>query len=291
MRARSGLVAMTCAAILVLVCARATALAQARARPSMLARDRWSVAGASSAAQVAPIEDARISPPRLRRLPAWSAPLLSAVVPGAGQAVVGQERFVAYAATEGFFWVEFLKNRAEANRQRRTYRELANRVARGSFSDAAPDGDWDYYERLEHYLESGVYSQGGPLVVPETDESTFNGAVWLLARRTYFANPTLPPARDTPQYQAALAFYERRAARPEFRWSWRNAQLEQDVYRRTINKANDGFRRATTDLSVILANHILSAVDAFGSVRLQLHGSAMSGYRAQVTIPLGGTSK
>ena len=281
------LVAMGAVTMAVSIAGPVALRAQGGAAPLLIAHERSMDAQAVGRA---PDASRRISPPGMRRLPAWSAPLLSAVVPGAGQAAIGQERFVAYAATEGFFWVEFLKNKAEANRQRRTYRELANRVARGAFVSAPQDGDWDYYERLEHYLESGVYTQGGPDVVPETDETTFNGAVWLLARRTYFANPTIPPARDTPAFQAALAFYQRRAARPEFRWSWRNAQLEQDVYRRTINKANDGFRRATSDLSVILANHILSAVDAFGSVRLQLHGSATSGYRAQVTIPLGNRS-
>jgi UPF0042 nucleotide-binding protein len=75
-------------------------------------------------------------------------------------------------------------------------------------------------------------------------------------------------ASSNPNYAEALAYYESRAIPQAYGWSWRNAQLEKDVYIRTIGRSNDAYRRATTDLVALIANHLLSAVDAFASVRL-----------------------
>ena len=206
-------------------------------------------------------------------LPAWSAPIASAVLPGAGQAVLHQQRFLAYLAVEGFVWLQYFKDVRDMHQQRSAYRSLAAEVARQPFTPQPAVGDWDYYERMEHYLESGVYSLNGSTtdVQPESDETTYNGAMWALARNNFWPNPARPPAVGSPEYQHALAFYESRATTPEYRWSWRNAQLEQDLYRKRINKANDAVRRATADLGLILANHVLSAVDAFATLQLQLH--------------------
>jgi hypothetical protein len=110
-----------------------------------------------------------------------------------------------------------------------------------------------------------VYSLNGSStdVQPETDENTYNGAMWALARSNFWPDPGAPPPTTSAEYQHALQFYESRAVPPDYRWSWRNAQLEQDLYRKRINKANDAVRRSTSDLGIILANHVLSAVDAF----------------------------
>ncbi len=221
------------------------------------------------------------------RIPPWTAPIASAIVPGAGQAVLGQQRSVAYLALEAFVWLQYFKDQRDWRQQRAAYRGLAATVARSPFSASTPVGDWAYYESMEHYLESGVYSITGSTanVVPETNESTYNGAMWLLARENYWPDPTVAPPTSSAEYQAALKFYEGRAVRPEYRWSWRNAQLEQDLYRRTINKANDAVRRATSDLGIILANHVLSMVDAFTAWRLQATAGAGSDYRVGLVVP------
>lgn len=240
-----------------------------------------------------------VAPPRARRgvdaalrvprfdLPAWTAPLASAVVPGVGQAVLRQQRAVAYLAVEAFVWLQYFKDRRDWRQQRTAYRDLAGRVARSPFSADPAVGAWDYYERMEHFLESGVYSLSGSLtdVQPESDESTYNGAMWLLARRNFWPNPSIAPPVSSPEYQHALQFYESRAVRPGYRWSWRNAQLEQDLYRRTINKANDAVRRATSDLGVLLANHVLSAVDAFAVLQLRASQSARGDLQLEWRIP------
>jgi hypothetical protein len=221
-------------------------------------------------------------------IPPWTAPIASAILPGAGQAVLHQQRFLAYLAVEGFVWLQYLKDQRDWRQQRAAYRNLAAQVARSPFTSNAPVGTWPYYEEMEHYLESGVYSLSGSStnVQPETDESTFNGAMWLLARQNFWPNPAVAPPVNSPQYQQALQFYESRAVQPGYRWSWRNAQLEQDLYRRTINKANDAVRRATSDLGIILANHVLSTVDAFATLQLRVTAGAGSDYRVGLTVPV-----
>ena len=226
-----------------------------------------------------------IEPDAPRRSP-WYTPLASAARPGAGQAVLRQDRFVAYMAVEGYFWLRYFADRREARREREAYRQLANDVARAFYSDAKPVGDFEYYERMEQYIESGVYDviPGGTLQ-PETDTTTFNGSVWLLARRTYWTNPELPPDPGSEAYLRAEALYQDRAIAPEFRWSWRDAQLEQDLYRRTISRSNEAFRRSVQDLGVVLANHVLSTVDAYVSVRLQRSVSEPDRFGATLTVP------
>jgi hypothetical protein len=221
------------------------------------------------------------------RIPTWTAPLASALLPGVGQAVLGQQRAVAYLALEGFVWLQYFKDQQDWRQQRAAYRDLAARVARSPFTSNPAVGDWAYYETMEHFLESGVYSLTGSMtnVQPETNESTYNGAMWLLARKNYWAAPATPPPTSSVEYQRALQFYEMRAVPPQYRWSWRNAQLEQDLYRRTINKANDAVRRATSDLGIILANHVLSMVDAFATWRLQASQGPRSDYRVGWVVP------
>lgn len=216
----------------------------------------------------------------------WWTPLASAALPGAGQAVLKQDRFVAYMAVEGYFWLRFFADRREGLRQRDAYRQLADDVARAYFTGDKPVGNFEYYERMEHFIESGVFDAvpGGSLE-PETDTTTFNGSIWLLARRTYWTDPNAPPPPDSPAYLRAEALYRDRAVLPEYRWSWRDAQLEQDLYRRTISRSNEAFRRAVQDLGVVLANHVLSTVDAYVAVRLQRSATPGRDYGLSITIP------
>ena len=208
--------------------------------------------------------------PRPPAEPAWWMPLASAAVPGAGQALLRQDRFIAYATVEAVAWLRFGAERREGRRQRRAYRDLANRVARTWFSTEFPSGDFEYYERMQHYVESGVFDENplSPEIEPELDTLTFNGSLWLLARRTYWEHPDLVPDPGSAAYASATAFYLERAVRPDFRWSWRNAQLEHDLYRRTISESNEASRQAVQALGIVLANHVLSTVDAYVTLRL-----------------------
>lgn len=186
------------------------------------------------------------------------AAVSSAVVPGAGQFILGNDRFVAYAAVEFLTWLKYAKDVREKAQSEASFRDIARRVARANFSSSPPDGNWTYYEAMRDYLESGNYSLSDTQVVPETDPTTFNGYTWQVARNTN-ADPA-----------AQLAYYVAHAAHPDFRWSWRNAQLQYDQFVRTTENRNDAARAMTRDLTIIGLNHVLSLVDAFATFRLEV---------------------
>ncbi len=215
------------------------------------------------------------------------APVASLVLPGLGQAVLHQDRFVAYLALEAWGVLEFANQRTEAKRQQNRYRGMARDVARALYGPTRPVGAWAYYESMEHYLESGVFDrQPGGDVDPDLDADTYNGAMWLLARTTYWADPNLAPPTESAQYRHAINFYLDRAVRPEFRWSWRGAQLEQDLYVRTIRRSNTSFRGARAALGAVLANHLLSSVDAFVTLRVEGLEGGGGGFALRGSLPI-----
>jgi hypothetical protein len=240
-----------------------------------------STAGAQSAvpAGIARVTPSGKPPGALLRAPPQTAParpasawavVSSMILPGSGQALLRQERFVPYAAAEAFFLMRYAQHAHDARRERDRYRALAANVARAPFGPNRAHGSFDYYESMEHFVESGVFdASAGSDIDPEPDTTTFNGRLWLLARRTYWRDVNSPPPRDSREWQLAESFYVSRAVGAAFRWSWRDAQLEYDEFRRTIRRSNDAYRDALTDLSVIIANHVLSGVDALISVRLR----------------------
>jgi hypothetical protein len=202
-------------------------------------------------------------------VPTWLRPVASAVAPGSGQLLAGQDRGAAYIAVEALLAIRFLLFHAEGGREGRRYRDLAFTVARGPFNPTVRDTAFEYFEQLEKFIESGPFdTDPGTAFAPPIDEASYNGSIWALARRTFFPNPDSLPDPDSEEFQRALAFYRTRAVGPNFQWSWRNAGLEQDLFRSTIRQSDEAFRDATQQLGLILANHLLSAVDAFVSGRL-----------------------
>jgi len=223
----------------------------------------------------------------LRATP-WAI-LASAVVPGTGQALLSQDRVVAYLAIEAYAWARYAADAREGRDARAAYRNLASEVARRPFSATRPVGDFDYYERMEKFVESGAFDAipGGDLD-PEPDTTTANGAIWLLARQTYWSNPLEPPPRTSPEYEFAEAFYRERAVGSEYRWSWSNARLEYAEFRRTIRRSNNAYRNSLEDLGLVIANHALSMVDAFITVRLRRHvEGGTQRFQLRGSLPLG----
>jgi hypothetical protein len=206
----------------------------------------------------------------------WVRPLASGIVPGTGQLLGGRERGALYLVAEAFLLTRVLSLSAEGRRERDRYRELARVVARAAFAPSEADTVFEYFEQMGRYVESGPFdTDPGPAIVPPADERTYNGQIWALARRTFFPDPDVPPPPDAPEYQRALTFYSSRAIGPNFQWSWRNAGLEQDLYRQTIRESDEAFRHASRGLGLLLANHILSAVDAAITERLARRGGAV----------------
>jgi len=215
---------------------------------------------------------------------AWSI-AASALLPGSGQAILGANRALPYLAVEAFAWTSYLRNTGNYRRRRNGYRDLASRVARSAYSTVRPNGDFEYYERMTHYPEAGRYDlvAGGGLE-PETDSTTYNGAVWLLARRTYWADPTTAPDTTSAEWMRAVAFYRARAYDQLYRWSWTHAPLEYSAFLGLIRESNDANRRALQDLGVIIANHVLSTVDSYITVRLHRERGAKA-FAVEGSIP------
>lgn len=199
----------------------------------------------------------------------WVRPLASALVPGMGQLLGGDARGAVYLVVDAVLLVRFLRFSHEASREGDRFRDLAFVVARGAYAPQARDTTFEYFEQMGRFIESGPFdSDPGPGLTPPEDPLSYNGAIWQLARETFFPDPAAPPDPGSPEYQRALAFYASRAIGPNYRWSWRNAGLEQDVFRQTIRDSDEAFRAASSQLGLLLANHVLSAVDAFITHRL-----------------------
>jgi hypothetical protein len=216
----------------------------------------------------------------------WYAPLASLAIPGLGQAILNQNRALPYIAVEVYAVIEYRSQLTEAKRGRGRYQLLADDVARRFFGTAAPTGQFEYYESMEKFVESGAFDRvpGGD-VDPEIDESTFNGSIWKLARQTYWNDPSVPPPIESAAYSNAVSLYLQRAVRSDFRWSWRDAALEHDLYRRSIRRSNDAFRRARQQLGILLANHLLSMADAFATVRVRYPARSGSSWMVTVELP------
>lgn len=228
----------------------------------------------SARASDAPLTRSGFAPPMRANPSAWAV-ASSLLLPGLGQVMLRQQRFAPYLAAEAFFLTRYAQHSREARRERDRYRSLAANVARAPFGTVIGNGSFEYYESMEHFVESGAYDAllGGE-IDPEPDTTTFNGRIWLLARRTFWRDVRDAPPRDSREWRLAETFYISRAVKPEFRWSWRDAQLQYDEFRRTIRRSNEAYRDALANLSVIIANHALSGVDALVSVRLRARAGA-----------------
>ena len=210
----------------------------------------------------------------LRRSAPWWAPVASAVLPGTGQAVMRQTRAAGYAALELYTWLQLAESQRDARRARGEYRRIARDIARQPCAAPCPDGDWDYYERLENpdFVGSGRFDAvpGGELD-PETTDSTYNGLVWTRARELFFGNRATLPTSD-PAYQRAIAYYRERAYGDAYFWSWRDRQNLLGEYRLTVKRQNSADRATTNAMGVLIGNRVLSLVDAFVTLRVRRLG-------------------
>jgi hypothetical protein len=225
----------------------------------------------SPAGDLIPVGSAFVN---ISNTPEWILPVSSALIPGSGQLLSGHERGVLYLAAEAFLMLRFWSLRSEGRRQRDDFQDLAFSVARAPFRPASRDTVFEYFEAMESYLESGPFStSSGVELVPPTDESTFNGRIWLLARETFLPDPDSPPDTSSDEYQRALDFYRARAIGANFQWSWRDAGLERDLFSQSISRSDDAFRMGTQYLGLVLVNHLVSAIDAFVTQRLASQAS------------------
>ncbi len=199
----------------------------------------------------------------------WVRPVASLVLPGTGQLMAGQDRAAIYFAAELYLIARLLQLNHQAHHEADRFRDLAFDVARAPFDPGPRDTVFEYFETMERFVESGSYDlDPGSAFVPEADPTTYNGSMWLLARRTFWTDPDVPPDPTSVEYQRALQFYQSRAVGPGYLWSWRSAGLEHDEFKQSIRRSDAAFRSAQDRVGLLLANHVLSAVDAMISTRL-----------------------
>ena len=211
-------------------------------------------------------------------------PLASLIVPGSGQLMAGQDRGAVYLAAEVYLLSRYLQLDHQATAEAERYQNLAFDVARRAFQPTQRDTVFEYYEQMERFVESGQYDlDPGSAFEPDDDPRTYNGAVWLLARKTFWADPDVAPPPTSPQYWSALEFYQERAVTENFQWSWREHSLEHQVFRDYVRRSDNAFRRAQSSVGLLLANHLVSAIDALISARM----TAAAGRNAEMQTFVG----
>lgn len=193
----------------------------------------------------------------------------SALLPGAGQRYLGSDRWVPFAAVEVWAWVKYLNHRNRGRELERAYRDLAWDVARRITTSSRKDSVFTYYEAMGHYDQSGQFDIDPQLpgVQPELDSATFNGVQWQRARALFLRG--IPAIPGTAEYEQALAYYRTHAIPGDYAWSWGTNRLERQAFQETITRSDDAFRNATRMMGVILANHVVAAVDALVQARVK----------------------
>jgi hypothetical protein len=202
--------------------------------------------------------------------------LASLALPGAGQYVLKQDRWLPYVAVETWAWLRYVQRRSNARRLSIEYKDLAWSTARRISVGERRDTTFPYYEVLLHFTASGAYDSqpAVPGLQPEFDRSTYNGEQWDLATKLFLPDGA-PAEPGTPAYEAALQYYSTHAIPDQYAFAWNRDQLEQQVYENVINESDAAYRDATRMLGLILANHLTSAVDALISARLRAAGVNM----------------
>lgn len=201
------------------------------------------------------------SPPSL----VWPA-ALSAALPGAGQLTLGRSRGWAHLGVEALGWLLWSDRRGAGADARAAYRDFAWDVGRLQFA-ARVDGDFDYYETLSQWDRSGLFDTDSRTsgIQPEMDPTTYNGSIWSLATRL-FPQPANDP--DPAPRAEALEYYMERAYGDELSWDWTLAQQgARNRFGELIEESDAKYRQATNVMGVILANHVVAAVDAFLAAR------------------------
>jgi len=194
----------------------------------------------------------------------------SALLPGAGQFALGNDRWVPYLALEVWGWLSFLDRRGDARALAADYRDLARFVARRVSVGERRDTIFEYYEAMTHFSASGTFDSDPELegIQPEPDPRTFNGDQWSLARSLFFPGGSNYQPGSIP-YARALDYYLEHAIPPTFTWAWGDSNLEQESFRELIRRSDEAYRSSTQLLGLILVNHLVSAVDALVIGRLQ----------------------
>lgn len=194
-----------------------------------------------------------------------AATSLSALLPGAGQYYLGQQRAWVYLTLEAaglYLWTD---RRRAGSRARDDYRDFAWNEARVQV-EPRREGDFDYYETMSAWDRSGAFDTdpSAPGIQPEMEPGTFNASIWSLAERLFLGAPGTP---SQAAMDRAIAYYEERAYPTDQLWNWESSPGGRVRFGELIEESDARFRQATNVLGAVIANHVVSAIDAFVSAR------------------------
>ena len=220
-----------------------------------------------------------------------NAGLRSLLVPGLGQLALGNRRGWAYAGLELLGWLWYFDRRVKGTDLRREYRDYAWQKARLQ-SGPRVDGDFDYYEVMSQWERSGHFDLdlGREGTQPELNPSYYNGLIWTRALGIFSVGQSSGPG--DPEYESAIRYYEQYAYGTGFLWSWTGTPGGRSTYADIIRKSDDRFRQARNAVGFVIANHLVSAADAFVSGRagldIETHvGPGMGGSGVMLAARLG----
>ncbi len=174
-----------------------------------------------------------------------------------------------YLALETWAWISYANQQSRGRALERRYRDLAWQVARRVCPGVRRDTAFAYYEAMADFHESGAFdmNEGVSGIQPESRQQTYNGQQWVRAKALFLRGFEAPPG--SPEYNRAIEYYSVHAIPAGYCWSWGDSNLEQDAFNRLIDQSDGALRAATRTLGLILANHVVSAIDALISARLQ----------------------
>ncbi|MEK9500094.1 hypothetical protein WI372_03815 [Gemmatimonadota bacterium DH-20] len=193
----------------------------------------------------------------------------AALLPGVTQAMEGRVwQGVLLGLVEAGGWWLYFDARAARDDGRSAYRDLAWTAARGSVRPRVDPG-FEYYEDLLYWSRSGAFdadpSASG--VQPERSPDTFNGRQWQLAAQIFLGGDVAADP-SAPGYGAALEYYTGRAWGEGLTWDWSADPQARERFATLIDEADSAARRASVAAGVVVANHLLSAIEAFVAYRL-----------------------
>ena len=221
--------------------------------------------------------------------------LLSLALPGLGQHRQDKSRKWIFAGLEVVAWSVYLERRSAGGASRNDYRDFAWEQGRLQ-AGTRVDGDFEYYETLSKWTRSGAFDRDAVSsgLQPEEDPATFNGTIWVRAQGIFLGGDGQP---GDPGFAEAVEYYEARAYQAEFLWDWSRSPTDRARLGELISENDSRFRQATTAVGIVMANHLVSAVDAFlGSRGIASQASigfaprrtqVGGGWSARLSVPIG----
>ena len=160
-----------------------------------------------------------------------------------------------------------LDRRVKGTDLRREYRDYAAQKARLQEGPRV-DGDFDYYEVMSQWERSGHFDLDldAKGTQPELNPSYYNGLIWTW--RSASSRSVSPLVRGILSTNRQFATTS--SMLTELAYRVNRTPGGRSTYADIIRKSDDRFRQARNAVGFVIANHLVSAADAFVSGRAGL---------------------